>query len=123
MQGPDLTVGSEDEMTRPTVNVPDPPAVNVPPPIRVQRRPRAQNRLLQLSSSSELDISDEEVIDSEEEDGGVENPNGVKHWYRDSTWSRGSFTYHPPPREFLGISRPSRTYARDPSPMALFDLF
>jgi hypothetical protein len=43
--------------------------------------------------------------DSSEEgmQGGVQDLNGVRHLYRDQTWTKEMFAFDPPPMEFTGV--------------------
>jgi hypothetical protein len=54
---------------------------------------------LEPSDSEDEDYSDEA---SDDGDGDLANPIGVKHLYRDSTWKKESFGYIPGPKEFIG---------------------
>jgi hypothetical protein len=70
-----------------------------------------------------LDISDSDSSE-EEMEGGVENINGVRHMYRDETWTKQKIAFDPPPMEFIGVGGPRGTiFHRMPTFMMLFQLF
>jgi hypothetical protein len=70
-----------------------------------------------------LDISDSDSS-KEEMEGGVENINGVRHIYRDETWTKQKFAFDPPSMEFTGVGGPRGTiFHRMPTFMMLFRLF
>jgi hypothetical protein len=48
---------------------------------------------------------------------------GIRHAYRDETWSQKSFTYYPKPQEFLGRKGTMQFFYNLPSILQLFELF
>jgi hypothetical protein len=52
------------------------------------------------SSVAEWEIS--EGDDDGEGDGNVEDPNSIKHMYRDSSWNQNYILYDPKPVAFFG---------------------
>jgi hypothetical protein len=82
-------------------------------------------QLTNEESEGEGDIShneEEEILD-DFTDGDPENPNGVKHIFRDSTWGQNGITYKPRMGEFIGSSKPKNKYRCMPTYMYLFNLF
>jgi hypothetical protein len=69
----------------------------------------------ELSEGFDIDNSSYEMQQNEE--GGTEGVdlNGVKHAYRDETWSHNFFTYDLPPREFRGKRGASKFFAHLPT--------
>jgi hypothetical protein len=53
--------------------------------------------ILEPSNSEDEEYSDEA---SDDGDGDLANPTGVKHLYRDLTWKKESFGCFPKPKEF-----------------------
>jgi hypothetical protein len=91
-----------------------------PPPVRHQRLQRAPTHIGRVPTlnSSDSDFS------GEDNEGGIEDPNGVRHLYRDQTWTKEKFSFDPPPIDFTGVggSRGS-IFHRMPTFMMLFQLF
>jgi hypothetical protein len=97
--------------------------IGVTASLRRRRRARVERQIPQLSRDSSTDFSDygtEEEEDAIYEDG---NLSGVRHVYRDDTWSTNFFTYDPKPKDFLGRRDTSRFFAHIPSILTLFELF
>jgi hypothetical protein len=76
--------------------------IGVTPSLRRRRRSRVNCPIIQLSGASNSDISDYETEDEEDGNTGQGDLSGLKHVYRDDTWSTNFFTYDPKPKEFLG---------------------
>ena len=69
-------------------------------------------------------IYEEEGLNEIESDGGnFNNGGGIKYTYRDDTWKQDHFTYDPKPRDFIGVSEPTRWWNQMPTMMQLFELF
>jgi hypothetical protein len=92
-------------------------------PVRKRRRIRVPRQVAQLSDGSESDISDYEI--KEDEDVNVEDSgrDGMKHRYREETWSQGFLTNDPKPMDFLGRRSTSQFFRLVPTILQLFDLF
>jgi hypothetical protein len=90
--------------------------------VRRQRSARSQYQDPELSDGSQSDISDYKM--QEEEKAGREGVdlNGVKHAYRDETWSNKFSTYEPQPRKFRGRRGASRFFSHLPTIMQLWDV-
>jgi hypothetical protein len=71
---------------------------------------------------SDGNFSDDSSEYFTDDEGGVEN-NGVKHAYRDETWSQDFFTYDPKPKQFLGRRGTSKFFDHIPTILQLFELF
>jgi hypothetical protein len=84
-----------------------------------ERRVMVHNDVAILSDASDSDTLD--YVSGEEED--VHDLNGVRHVYRDDTWSQNHFTYSPKPMDFLGRRGTTQNFHRIPSPLHLFQLF
>jgi hypothetical protein len=65
----------------------------------------------------------DEMGESESDDGDIQNPLSVKHLYRSSTWGKAHIEYNPTPKEFSGTSRPKKDFPRFPTFLKLFALF
>jgi hypothetical protein len=90
------------------------------PPVR-RRRARALYRMPEVEPSDNEEYSDEA---SDDGDGDLANPTGVKHLYRESTWKKESFGYIPKPKEFTGCGGPNlMDYYRMPTFMMFFRMF
>jgi hypothetical protein len=88
------------------------------PPVPRLRARRAFHRMAALQLSDCEEDSDEASNDG---DGDLANPIGVKHLYRDSTWKKESFGYIPKPKEFTGCGGPNfLEHYRLPTFMILF---
>ena len=61
------------------------------------RRTKMPPQVTQISGQSSG-----EFLEYETDDEGSGKSNGVKHTYRDETWTKDFFTYDPKPKEFLG---------------------
>jgi hypothetical protein len=70
----------------------------VPP----MKRIRIHREVPQLSEGSESELSEYEMEEEEETDVGDSVSDGIKHVYRDETWSHSFFTYETKPRGFFG---------------------
>jgi hypothetical protein len=90
---------------------------------RQRRRIRVQSQVAQLSEGSESEISEYEIEDDENAILGDAMTNGVKHVYRDETWSQRFFTYDPKPRDFIGRRGTSQFFHNLPTILQLFELF
>jgi hypothetical protein len=77
----------------------------------------------QLSGDSISDISDYETKKEEDANSGEGDLSGVKHVYRDETWSIKSFTYDPKPKDFKGRMGSTKFFVQIPSNLILFELF
>jgi hypothetical protein len=68
----------------------------------MRKRARVPTAVIQLSIGSHSSIPDYEI--DVEDDANNENSDcdGIKHMFRDETWSQGNFTYDPPRMPFLG---------------------
>jgi hypothetical protein len=90
---------------------------------RRRRTMIVQRQVTQLSGRSESEISDYEIGEEDESNPEVVELNGVKHVYKDETWSQNFFTYDPKPKEFTGRSCTSRVFPHLPSILQLWELF
>jgi hypothetical protein len=105
--------------------------VNQTPPVTVHRargqrarQARGPEQMTDDDSEGEGDgFENEEDFLDDVGEGDPENPNGVKHVFRDSTWGQNGITYEPRAGEFLGSSKPKNNYRRMPTYMYLFNLF
>jgi hypothetical protein len=88
-----------------------------------ERRVFVHNDVATLSGALDSNISN--YGSQEEEDGNmvVEDFNGVRHLYRDETWSQKHFTYSPKPMDFIGRRGTTQYFHHVPSPLHLFQLF
>jgi len=87
---------------------------------KVQRK-RVDNSALMLDDSLE---SEDAYDGNESSDGGdPNNSDGVKHRFRNSTWSQSNFTFSLPPKTFVGARGPIRGFRTMPTFMQLFSLF
>jgi hypothetical protein len=67
---------------------------------------------------------EEEGLSEEESDGGdFDNGGGIKYTYRDDMWKQDHFIYNPKPRDFIGMSEPTRRWNQLPTMMQLFEFF
>jgi hypothetical protein len=63
-------------------------------------------------------IYEEEGLSEEESDGGdFDNGGGIKYTYCDATWKQDHLTYDPKPRDFIGVSEPTRWWNQMPTMM------
>jgi hypothetical protein len=69
---------------------------------RGRRRVGIPTTLTQLSIGLEGSIPDYETSVKDDEDNENSDCNGIKHMFRDETWSQTNFTYDPPCMPFLG---------------------
>jgi hypothetical protein len=92
-------------------------------PMRKRRRIRVPRQIAQLNEGSESEISEYEIGEDEEIDGENTVIDGVKHKYRDETWSQRFFTYDPKPRDFIGRRSTTQFFRLIPTVMQLFLLF
>jgi hypothetical protein len=91
--------------------------------VRTQRRARVSYAIPELSEGSSDDISEYEM--KEEGDTSIRDGDmhGVRHVYKDETWSTKFFTYDPKPKEFRGRMGTTKFFAHMPSLLTLFELF
>ena len=71
-------------------------------PVKKKRRIRVLKQVAQLSEGSESEISEYEMEEDEDVNIKDSGKDGVKHKYREETWSQSFFTYDPKPMDFLG---------------------
>ena len=87
-----------------------------------QRRPKVYPHITQLSGGSSTSISD---YDTEEEEANSRNGDfsGIKHVFRDETWTTKYFAYDQKPKEFIGRMGTTQFFAQIPSVLTLFEVF
>jgi hypothetical protein len=91
------------------------PVQGTSPVARRRRTERVPRQVTQLSGGSESEISEYEVDEEEASNTEVEELIGVKHAFRDETWSQTFFTYDPKPKEFIGRRGTSQFFSHFPT--------
>jgi hypothetical protein len=93
-----------------------------PEPVK-RTRESARGQFPQLSPQSSSDISEYGSTGEEETNMEEALRDGIRHAYRDETWSQKSFTYDPQLQEFLGRRGTMQFFYNLPSILQLFELF
>jgi hypothetical protein len=91
--------------------------------VRHRREIRVHRNFPELNVGSESDISEYETEEEEDALMGDVTTDGVRHVFRDETWSQSSFTYDPKPRDFIGRRGTSQFFFQLPTMLQLFELF
>jgi hypothetical protein len=92
-------------------------------PIRRRRMIRIPRQVAELSEGLESEISEYEMEEEDATNVGDLVTEGIKHAYRDETWSQSFFTYEPKPRGFVGRRGTVQFFHNLPTILQLFDLF
>jgi hypothetical protein len=88
-----------------------------------KKRVRLPTAVTQLSTGLGSSIAEYETDLEDDADNENVNCDGIKHMFRDETWSQNNFTYDPPRMAFSGRQGTTRTFHRMPTMLALWELF
>jgi hypothetical protein len=91
--------------------------------MRKRRMIRIPRQVAKLSEGSKSEISEYEMEEEDATNVGDSMTEGVKHAYRDETWSQSFFTYEPKPSDFVGRRSTTQFFHNLPTILQLFDLF